>query len=168
MRRKPNWELFVPAIPFTCFALYMSYGFYQSFQEQRGAAAFFEPVAATVLASQVETTLHRQPGTASSTRVHLPRIEYQYEVDGRRYRSRQFSYFGAAYGSDAEARQVIARYPVGSVQTAYFDPRDPAQAVLNKASPSAWWKHLWFPALFVLVGVLGLFGGWRGWLRRHR
>jgi hypothetical protein len=51
-RRRPNWELLIPAIPFTCFALYMSYGFYQSYREQQGASVAFAPVAARVLASQ--------------------------------------------------------------------------------------------------------------------
>lgn len=167
-RRRPNWELLIPAIPFTCFALYMSYGFYQSYREQQDASVAFAPVAARVLASQVESTLHQQPGATSSTRVYLPRILYAYEVGGHDYQSRRFSYFGGAYSSDAEARQLIERYPVGSIQTAYFDPRDPAQSVLNRSRPSAWWKHFWFPALFLFTGFLGLFGGWRGWLRKTR
>lgn len=165
-RRQPNWELLIFAIPFTCFALYMSYGFYSSYQEQQDASSSFRPVPARILSAQVETSMHRQSGAVGSTQVYQPRILYEYGVDGRTYSSHRFGYFGAAYGSRDEAQLVVARYPAGSAQTAYVNPNDPAEAVLNKSSPSAWWKHFWFPTLFVFVGFLGLFGGWRGWLRK--
>lgn len=159
--RKPNWEIFIFSIPFACFSLYMSYGFYLSYQEQQHASADFMPVTATILSSQVHTTMHSNPGS-SSTRVHRPRIVYQYQVDGRTYQSRQFSYFSS--GQDKETVQAIVdRYPPGSTHHAYYNPAHPSEAVLNRAMPSAWWKHFWFPAIFLAVSALSLFAGWKGW-----
>lgn len=165
-RRKPNWELLVFAIPFSCFALYMSYGFYQSYLEQQDASSFFEPVSARIVSTMVESTMHQQPDVISPTHVHQPRILYEYKINDRLFQSRRFSYFGDAYSSHDEAKAVVERYPVGTVQTAYFNPNDPAEAVLSKVRPTAWWRHFWFPAIFVTVGLLGIFGGWRGWLRK--
>ncbi|MDP9141247.1 MAG: DUF3592 domain-containing protein [Pseudomonadota bacterium] len=165
-QRKPNWGLLLFAVPFTCFALYIAYGFHSGNEDQQTASAAFKPVPARILSSQVETSLHSQPGPHSGMHVHQPRVVYEYETDGQTYPSRRFSYFGTAYDSDVEARLVVARYLVGSVQTAYFNPDNPAEAVLSRAMPSAWWKHYWFPALFVSVGLLALYGGWQGWLIR--
>lgn len=93
-RRQPNWELLIFAIPFTCFALYMSYGFYSSYQEQQDASSSFRPVPARILSAQVETSIYRQSGAVGSTQVYQPRILYEYGVDGRTYSSHRFGYFG--------------------------------------------------------------------------
>lgn len=164
-QRKPNWELLIFAVPFTCFAVYMTYGFYLSYEEQRDASSNFKPVSAKILQGRVETTMNSNAG-GSSTRVHLPRIVYAYNVDGRSYQSRKFSYFGPGYSNSQDALRVVERYPVGSKQTAYYNPDQPSEAVLNKAMPGEWWQHFWFPAIFLGVSFLSLFACWKGWLRK--
>ncbi len=162
---KPNWQILIFAIPFSCFSVYMSYGFYLSYEEQKGAAYSFAPVSAKIISSGVEATMHSQPGASSSRSVYLPRITYEYEINGRKYQSARFSYFGAAYDTSEQAQRVSDRYPVGAVKSAYYNPDEPTEAVLNKSAPGPWWEYFWFPAIFITVSVLSFLAAWKGWLK---
>lgn len=164
VHRKPNWGVFFGALPVACFGLYMTYGFYLSYQKQRDASVSYEPVSARILSTQVESTSHGTPRTSGSTRVYQPHILYEYEVNGRTYRSHKYSYTFGVYGSAEEAQAVIDRYPVGSEQTVYFNPDEPATAVLRKSSPQPWWEYFWLPVVFDAFCFLAMLAGWRGWL----
>lgn len=163
-QRKPNWGLLLGATPFTCFALYASYGFYLSYHSQEDAHSFYRPVSAKVLSSRIDSQMERRGN--SSSFVYKALVTYEYQVQGKTYQSHRFSYTGGVHGNRDDAHAVIAHYPVGSVHTAYFNPDKPEEAVLNRSSPPVWWKYFWFPALFLTVGVLAMYAGWRGWLRK--
>lgn len=81
------------------------------------------------------------PGKITTSRVSYERIDgdtnetpfvvYVYEVDGKTYEAGSISP-GILTLSNAE--KVVARYPVGSAVTVYYNPKNPSQAVLEKNS----------------------------------
>jgi len=167
--RKINWELFLPGILFLAFSLYFAYGMYTSHQQQADASANYVTVKAKILDGLVSQTTISTPTTTGNTKIYLPRIHYEYEVDGRTYQSKRFNYFGKGYDSTQDAQEIVDRYPVGSIQSAYYNPGNPSEAVLHKSmSASTDWAAIFIPTLFVVVGFLAVFGGWRGWLRGLR
>ncbi len=68
-------------------------------------------------------------GTNSSYR---PEIKYTYSVMGNNYEGKRIG-FGVPIGSfESGAKQVVARYPHGTTRTVYYNPQNPAQAVLER------------------------------------
>ncbi len=63
-----------------------------------------------------------------------PRVEYEYAVDERTFRSERIRFGGfvpALPGSTTEANEVILRYPSGASVQVYFYPSDPSLSVLE-------------------------------------
>jgi hypothetical protein len=165
--RRVNWGMLLFGLPFSAFALYIGYAIQWSEQKQSDAAARFEPVLATILEAKVAQTSQRASNSGSPSRSYQPHIRYEYQFDGQTYRSTTFSYLGPASADRDDMRRIVERYPPGSRQAAYVNPDNPAEAVLHRgleSSPGA----LWLPALFLLVGLLCVIGGWRGWLQGKR
>lgn len=90
---------------------------------------------------------------------------FGYEVNGERFTSERLTLRGALWSKDAgRVAELAKQYPVGSDQTAWVDPEDPAHAVLKLDSKAPGYS-LWFPIL-ILVGGLGVIcGGVRNLLR---
>jgi uncharacterized protein DUF3592 len=162
--RKTNWELFIFGLFFTAFSLYMSYAVFLSHQKQTDASDNFVPVKAKILLSQVTQTI-KSESTSDTNQVYLPDIHYEYVVNGQVYQSKKFNYAGEGFSRSKDATRVIRYYPEGSMQSAYYNPDNPNEAVLHKPTSSKVSLSIFFPALFVLAGFLCIFGGWKGWLR---
>ncbi|GJM06207.1 MAG: hypothetical protein DHS20C09_22030 [marine bacterium B5-7] len=163
--RKINWELFIFGLVFSAFSLYISYAIYWSHEKQTDAAANFVSVLSTILDTTVTQTTVRNATTTGNTRTYVPSIHYEYEVDGKTYQSKRYKYLGDGYSNTQDAQSIVDGYPVGSKQTAYYNPNNPSEAVLHKSVPTEMSLMVFIPALFVFVGFLAVFGGWRGWLR---
>ncbi|MBN1979605.1 MAG: DUF3592 domain-containing protein [Anaerolineae bacterium] len=75
-----------------------------------------------------------------TTYAYYPAVEYTYQIGGQTYTSKRMSFGGVvAYGSWAKAEAGLARFPVGSQVTVYYNPEKPAEAVLEqKAGGFAW------------------------------
>jgi hypothetical protein len=168
--RKVNWEMLLPGLLFTAFASYISYAIFWSHQQQEDAARNYQPVVATILDSKVVESRVRDAATGGPVRSYQPLLRYQYQVDGRLYQSSRFSYLGPANSSRDTVQAIVESYPVGSQQTAYVNPSDPQQAVLQRSQVSVdlMSGYFWVPTVMVAVGLLLVFGGWRGWGRGLR
>lgn len=81
-------------------------------------------------------------------------IRYEYRVNGKRYTGQRVS-IGEDLG-DGDVAGTLARYPRGSNVTVYYDPADPAQAVLERDAPEGVWRTM---IIFVLVLVALAVGG---------
>jgi len=88
-------------------------------------------------------------------------VSYRYEYGGR-------PYTGSAYkrnytGSDSYSgtQRLVQRYPSGQEGFCYVNPVNPGEAVLKRDS-LAIGLALAFPLIFLLIGVGGLVGTWRG------
>lgn len=93
------------------------------------------PVQARILSSEVRKDVQRSlssetHGPVDYMTYYYPEVEYQYEVEGRTYRSNQILAVRVNYPEE-EARAVVARYQPGMVVGAWCDPRKHHRAVLE-------------------------------------
>ncbi len=69
------------------------------------------------------------PGTLSAPRWE---IEYEYTVDGRAYIGDRVALAQRRRHGYEDAMEQLRRYPQGQSVEVFYDPRDPAQSVLEK------------------------------------
>ena len=62
-----------------------------------------------------------------------PFVEYEYRVGDREYRCSRVTIGEKTSGEELEA--ILARYPVGTPVTVYYDPAKPTRAVLERTLP---------------------------------
>lgn len=80
--------------------------------------------------------------------VNYPVVVYHYRVGGASYESRKVSP-GMEWGGTG-AGKVVERYPTGSQVTVYYNPENPAEALLERKAPSA---MIWLWVVLVIVNV---------------
>jgi len=137
---------------------YFGYAVVSSQREQARVAETFPPVAAIVESSAVKSMYMDR-----NVRRYRVRIAYRYSVRGHQYRSTRYSYLGPGFASDGEARAVVARYPKGARFTAFYDPENPADAVVHREPPALSAAVMAVPfVLFGFIGLLMLVLGLRG------
>ena len=73
---------------------------------------------------------------------------YEYHVDGVRYVAEEYRIGGSSTPFKDTARAVAARYPVGRIVKVYYNPSNPAEAVLE---PGPWYGNFIIPAIGLLV-----------------
>jgi hypothetical protein len=91
------------------------------------ATAGWQPAPGQVLESRVVHSSTTE-GTSSD-----PRVVYAYLVAGRQYQGERIFVGGAVSGWGAD--KTVARYPVGSAVQVFYNPANPAEAVLERRSP---------------------------------
>ncbi len=80
-------------------------------------------------------------------------ISYRYAVGGRTYSSSQVSY-GLMSSALHAKKRLVAAYPVGKRVSVYYDPDNPAAAVLRREENSRWLLLAATGTFFSLVGLL--------------
>ncbi len=67
--------------------------------------------------------------------TYVPVVEYTYEVGGQSYTSRAVRFgFNPTFNNEAKAQAALAPYPVGGQVTVYYNPDNPAEAVLERSA----------------------------------
>ena len=115
------------------------------------------PVDARVLESGVAVERAGTVGSdplRSRTEFYTTSVSYEYEFQGRTYRSGRIILANVTYPR-AEAEAAVARYPAGSRAVAYVDPVDPRNAVLE---PGVEGKTDQYMVPFIAGGVFLAFG----------
>lgn len=117
----------------------------------------FEPVEATVQHSEVRT--QTETGTGPQTTTYIPKITYEYTVDGQTYESD--SVYPVMGGSNnAEKQQsVVEDHPAGATVEAFYHPEDHSRSYLveNSSTPQAVVGIL-VGLVLSAVGVYGVLG----------
>ncbi len=109
------------------------------------------PVPATVIASRV-VTHHGDDSTTYSVD-----ILYEYDMDGRTLRNNRYHFMtGSSSGRDAK-QKIVDAHPPGKAITAYVNPADPFEAVIERGYPEDLWFGL-IPLVFLAAGA-GMFVG---------
>ena len=111
------------------------------------AARSWTPVPATVIKSDVRS--HR--GDDSTT--YSVNVLYSYSVDGRELRSNRYAFMGGSSSGYDGKREVVRRYPPGTTFTAYVNPEDSADAVIERGFT---WGMLVLLVPLVFMGVGGV------------
>ncbi|MBU2611188.1 MAG: DUF3592 domain-containing protein [Chloroflexi bacterium] len=64
---------------------------------------------------------------------YSPKVEYTYNVAGQEYKGDKITFgFTQGYGRYAKAQAALASYPLGAQVNVYYDPANPADAVLER------------------------------------
>mgnify|MGYP005855933439 CR=1 FL=1 len=118
------------------------------------------PVQARIISSGVSEDVQRSfssetHGSVEYMIYYYPEVEYEYEVEGRTYRSNRILAVRVNY-PEQEARAAAARYQPGMVVGAWCDPRRHDRAVLEPglAGHEAKYRIPFFVgAGFALLGI---------------
>lgn len=153
-------ELLAPLLPNPDNALFVTlsgglglflllFGFAQ--ERQALATQTWPSAAGTVVASEVRSFTRWKDGVQST--LYTPGITYRYTVNGREYTSDRYS-LGAesAWGASRIAEKKVNEYPAGSPVTVYYDPKAPADSVLERRLSRGW--LVWAMAFGLLVLAL--------------
>ncbi len=103
--------------------------------------------AGTIITAEV----HESPKNPEGVSFYEPVVRYAYSVGGRSYEQSQLDLVPTA-SSPNRAQAVVARYPVGSAVTVYYDPRAPQRALIDLTIRP---YHV-FSALFLSLGIPAL------------
>lgn len=114
------------------------------------AARDWPAVRCEVVASEVRS--HRGSKGETTYSVH---IRYRYSFGGSVLESDRYDFLGGSSSGRAGKVAIVNRYPPGSVAICYVNPRDPAEAVLERGFTPLMLVGL-FPAVFMVIGVGGL------------
>lgn len=95
------------------------------------------------------------PGSEMSSRVYWGTVTYEYAVAGREYTSDRVKLLAMKVSDPEEARRQVGAYREGWETEVYYDPDQPASAVLEPGGS--------FSGAFVIVfgAVLAAIGGWQ-------
>ncbi len=105
----------------------------------------------TILTSGVKTSEYWDSDTNLTTYTYSPAVTYTYTVMGQRYEGRHIWAQGApGSNSRRKAERIAARYPEGSQVTVYYNPENPADAVLEQGNASGTWVLLVVGITFVI------------------
>ncbi|MDO8396581.1 MAG: DUF3592 domain-containing protein [Bradyrhizobium sp.] len=80
-------------------------------------------------------------------------ITYEYSVSGQKLRNNRVS-IGEDRGN-FQVAETIAKYPVGTEVTVYYNSRHPREAVLERDLPQGLWGCLGIATAIAVVGVFG-------------
>jgi len=84
---------------------------------------------------------------------YSPAVQYTYQVAGQAYSGKNLTFgFTTGFSSSSKAEAIIARYPVGSQVTVYYDPANPGEAVLERKAGGST-ASLVLGIIFLVVGL---------------
>jgi hypothetical protein len=115
-------------------------------------------VSGMIVASDVEQMTSRTSSGGEEIR-YVPRIRYEYKVDGIRYASGRISFGGRTLHKSPDAAEAeLADFPVGKAVPVYHDPAAPSSSVLKPGVSGSVYLVFAGGLLFILLGLLVAFG----------
>jgi hypothetical protein len=135
-------------------SLFFWFLFVHPLLQSHQAMRTWREVPCTILSNRVAS--HR--GSKSTT--YSVDILYRYTFDGREHRSNRYGFFTASSGGQSAKAAIVRQFPPGRQTVCYVNPADPTDAVLRPQDKSAL-AWAWFPAIFFLIGVIGLLANLR-------
>jgi hypothetical protein len=133
--RQRQWIFAGFGLIFTSFVSIMSFQLLQEIAQQSRAHALFQPVDAVVERTSVREFRLAKRGTLSPITEYRADITYRYVINGAVFRSNQYAFRDPAKSAGA-AHALVAASPVGAHVVAYYDPSEPAKAVIDNGLPS--------------------------------
>lgn len=123
------------------------------FAQERQALAMqtWTPTQGAVIASEVRSYTQWKDGIQHT--FYTPGITYRFTVNGREYTSDRYS-LGAETGWSTSrfAEKKVKEYPAGSPLTVYYNPKAPAESVLDRRLSGGW--MIWILAFGLLALAL--------------
>ena len=133
------------------------------------ASASWPSVKGVITSSRVATRRSRHKDSRGYTRTrttYFPSISYKYTVGGKNFSGTKRAFGESSSSNRAWAAGVVSHYYPGSEVEVYYNPDDPADAVLEPGVTMSSYAVLIIGGLFVAIGVLGATGVFlREWFR---
>lgn len=127
-------------------------------QQRRMFALQAWPSAAGVVVSSEMRSFREWKDNVERT-LYSPAIVYRYTVAGREYTGDRYSLdVDVRLGRPEFAQSLLKRFPAGSAVTVFYNPKAPAEAVLERRVSGGWF--IWALAavlLLLAVGSAGIF-----------
>lgn len=112
-----------------------------------------------ILSSEVEA--RRSHDSEGGTRTsYYPVVFYEYQVDGRSYRSNKITLGFEVGGAASRAQSKVMQYMPGNQVAVYYNPLNPIEAALEKTSPSSnifLWAAMFIFFLLLCIGGVMVF-----------
>ena len=89
-----------------------------------------QSVTGKIIKSYVEKK-HKYRSVYKGHNDFYPRVEYEYEVDGKMYQAERIGFWNNAYNSQAKAETITNSYPVGKELIVYYEKENPTKALLE-------------------------------------
>lgn len=87
------------------------------------------------------------------------RINYNYEIDGKKYNSGKIRTSGSYSGSNiTRAKELVNEFPIGKNVDVFYDPEVPDSAILKPGVSGIDIIMVLFPLLFFIIGIAVLTG----------
>ena len=102
------------------------------------------------------TVLHSNVQTEESDRRSISyhaKVTYAYSVQGRSYENARVGFGDYGTGDTADAEEIVAKYPQSSTVTVFYNPNNPAEALLEPGLTTGAWLYIMIGLPFVLVGL---------------
>ncbi len=134
------------------------YGFFLDPIRDAITAYGWTPTPCTIASSKVEPVTDKEKSRdkgAAAVVGYRPEIKYDYRAGGKHHRSEKIWFIRPTPDTQADARKVVERYPAGSQQQCYVNPKDVDFAVLERGFRAELLIAL-IPALLALIGVTGM------------
>ena len=106
-------------------------------------------VSGRIVESRVETYQDQSDGET----MHTARVRYEYHVNQARRSGSRIGLLDHSSSSLRSMSQLAERFPAGAEVPVYYDPRNPAAALLEPGPPLMSFAPLLFGLLAVLVGA---------------
>jgi hypothetical protein len=87
-------------------------------------------IIASQVAAETEIT-SREFGDREVITRDKPKIRYRYTVEGRPFESARIRWVSRKWGFTDPVRRTVAKYPLDQPVSVYYDPKHPANAVLE-------------------------------------
>ncbi|WP_281492150.1 DUF3137 domain-containing protein [Desulfosarcina cetonica] len=152
----PSVEKMVGVVLFPAIGIVIAVFSYSAYQTSL-ASKSWPTVSGSIIRSEIEKRISTSGEGANKKKTvkEYPKVTYQYLIDGKTYKSGKIS-----FSSTGNAKQVVARYPVGKSVPVYYNPEKPKQAVLIPGGSKFNYVPYFFSAFFLLLGVI-MFSRWR-------
>jgi hypothetical protein len=96
------------------------------------AAQSWAQTTGTIVRSEIAVERHRFAGEPETVK-NVPAVEYEFNVGDRNIHGSRIGIGDDSGGANSEA--TLARYPLGTKVTVYYDPADPRRCVLERGGP---------------------------------
>ncbi len=117
-------------------------------QKRENATQTWPTVSGEITASKINRRHDSEQGY-----VEYPHVSYTYEVNGKKHHSSNIMAGGELGGVKVES--TLARYPLGSQVTVYYDPQNPKDAVLEPGNKTIS-KGLWLMLALMNIFICGM------------
>jgi hypothetical protein len=135
-------------------ALFFGWASLHSALRQWQAHYEFVPVLAIVLQSGVESSA---AGASSRGQSWRPLVTYQYSFGSSSHEQNRILFMGKGWSDRAAVEDWLVNFPEGATVTAYVNPADSKEAVLDNTAPDNRFLLFLLP-LFVAGGLAMFFG----------